>query len=679
MAEKNYAERKSLREAASKLYSDVVSAFKEKDTRSNNIDNYWDIYNCKLTDKQQYDGDSMVYVPVVHDAIEARVKRYTSMLMPSTGQTIDVSSETGDTPFETIAVMQHYVRRANLRTLLPGLFRRGDVEGQWSVFLEWKETRTKVRRRVEKPDPDDPSATIIDMEDDEIVDVGPTVTIIPDQDLAIVPPTATSIDDADMVIDVLRFSETRMKEMVESGEFVKSQFELMTKGVGTTTWAAREAAKEAGVRMKGGNTYYHIYRVWTKFKIDGERVPAIIYLGGDNCVLAIEKNPYWSKKIPILTAPVDLIPGSIWGKSKIAPVEQLAYQCNDAINMGMDSAKYSVLPIVMTDPIKNPNVGSMVLAAAAIWETNPNDTQFAQFPALWKDSFAMVSAIKAQINESMDVNDAMLGRAPAGRKNAQAIAQAESASVATIADTVRRFESAIMDEMLEWFFEMDQQFRDDDLLIRTEGELGLGAKIQRVPPSAFNQRYFFKWNGVEQSMGAQRVQQMLSFMNVLRGMPPQSLNGRTLDMTPIIDYAAEVVLGPTVAPRVIIDNRNRMTVDPEIENEIMYNGMDVEVSPMDDDQHHLQVHQELARHTGDPAGHIRRHMMKHAASMQAKGQMLAPPPPKGLPGVPGMGPPGVAGTPRLGAVPAGPRGNVQNPPGAIHQDQMQDPSAGMRG
>jgi len=681
MTEKiNYVKYKSIREKAEKLYADVVDAFKEKDEQSQNIDNYWDIYNCKLNSKQQYEGDSAVFVPVVRDAIEAAVKRRVSMLMPTTGKCIDIISESGDIPYETIAVLEHYIRACKLRTFLPGVLRRGDVEGQWSFMVGWDKSVRKTRRKVKKENPDNITEEIEDMEDVEIVTAGPTVTAIPAQDLAVVPATAPSVQDADMVIVALRYTKDKMDSLVADGTFSQSAVDKMAKGVGDKKWSDKDRSAEAGVRMKGSQKYYFIYMVWMDFKVEDEKEPCILYFGGPQIVLGIEKNPYWSGKVPILSEPVDLIPGSFWGKSRIAPVEQLQYQCNDAINMGMDSAKYSVLPIVMTDPVKNPNVGSMILAAAAIWETSPNDTKFAQFPALWKDALQLVAATKSQIMESMDVNDAMMGRSPSGRKNAQAIAQQEAAAMATIADPVRRFETGIMDELLEWFFELDQQFRDDDLLIRTEGDVGLAAKIQRIPPQSFEQRYFFKWNGVEQAMGAQRVQQMIGFMNVLRGMPPQAMNGRTLDITPIIDYASEVVFGPNIAPRVIVDNRNKMSIDPDTENEIMHNGMDMAVSPLDDDMRHLQSHQEAARLTGDNAGHFRKHMMLHAAAAQAKAQAAAPQPPKGLPGVPGGGnQPGVAGTPRPGAIPAGPRGGAQQPPGAIPQDQMQDASAGGRG
>jgi len=75
---------------------------------------------------------------------------------------------------------------------------------------------------------------------------------------------------------------------------------------------------------------------------------------------------------------------------------------------------YSLMPIVMTDPLKNPQYSSMVMAMAAVWSTNPNDTKVIEFPPLYQHALTIKSAIKSQIMESMEVNETMLGKAPAG-------------------------------------------------------------------------------------------------------------------------------------------------------------------------------------------------------------------------------------------------------------------------
>ena len=661
----NLASKKKIRESAQKLYQKVVDAYLGKKDQSRDVDEYWNIYNCSLGQRQTYNGDSQVFVPIVHDGVEARVKRRTSMLFPPVGQMIECISETGDEPFETIGLLEHYIRKSGLRFLVPGLMRRGDIEGQYSLMVDWEKEVRHITVLTSEQDQENPIEKINDVQKEKIVEEGPQLEVIPVQDLAVLPPTVNHIDDADLVCVILRYSKDTMEEFVEKGRFLKAEFEKMAKS--EEKGPNQKRAEDAGIKTKGSTTFYQIYKIWTHLDLGEGKVPAVIYLGGQDIVLSVAKNPFWSQKIPIISSPVEVHPGSFFGISKIKPVAELQYQLNDITNMAMDSARYSVLPIVMTDPVKNPNVGSMVLAAAAIWETSPQDTQFAAFPPLWKDAMAQSALIKQQIMESMDVNDIMLGKMPAGRKNAQQVAAQQNEALATITDSVRLFQFRILDEILEWFFELDQQYRPADLVIENMGPMGVQAKLQKIPPQQLSQRYFFKWVGLDQVMGIQRVQQMLGFMNVLRGMPPNVMNGYKLDVTPIIEYAAGVILGAHIAPRVIADQRHQLSLDPHIENEMLYNNIQLEPSVQDNHEQHIIVHQELARQTGDPHKTAVMHIMKHIAMMQVQALQA-----HGTPGSPpGGGFPGVAGTPRMGATPGAQR-IMQGPPGQIHQDQMAD-------
>ena len=117
-------------------------------------------------------------------------------------------------------------------------------------------------------------------------------------------------------------------------------------------------------------------------------------------------------------------------------------------------------------------------------------------------------------------------------------------------------------------------------------------------------------------------------------------------------------------------------VPPELENQILESGFPAEVHPTDNDPEHMMVHvmaaKQITQVKPEAVQNFILHIQKHQAQLQAKAQAAAPQS-KGAPGAPGGAGPGVAGTPRPGAVPAVPRGG-QNPPGAIHQDQLQDPS-----
>jgi len=276
-----------------------------------------------------------------------------------------------------------------------------------------------------------------------------------------------------------------------------------------------------------------------------------------------------------------------------------------------------------------------------------------------------------------------MGRAPAGRKNAQQIAALQQDQQVSITDHAEECEESVLNELVERMFELDQQFRTTELTVISKGEVGVRASMITIEPQQFGERYHFWWAGTSFVTGMQRMQQMIAWMNVLRGVPPQQLNGRRLDITPILEFGTEQIFGPEVAPHILVDERELMVIDPEQENILLHNGFEVQVHPADPDPKHIESHQRYAMYTGDPKGAARAHIAKHVQQMQAKraaqaAQMAqAQGGPPGLPGAPGGAGPGIAGTPRMGAQPGLPR--PQGPPGAVHADQMQDAAAMPRG
>lgn len=671
---RNYASNKALQEKCFKLYEKILAGFQEEKKDQNDlIEECWSIFNCELGDCQQYDGDSQIFEPIVHDAVEARRKRFTGMTFPNVGNNLEVISEQGDMPAATMSILQRYIKDTNLRAIASTMYLNGDVEGQWSLMVGWKRKEREITRKVKKT-VDGTSEDYEDVEEETIIDEGPELTVIPAQDLWVFPATVSDIQDAEIVAIAMRLTTDAIDDMVKEGIFLKSAVDKLTKDAGEdkVKWSEKARTSEAGIKMKTGQKFALIYMAFTRLKIDGKKRPAIVYMGGQDNVLGIILNPYWNQKTPIISEPVDKVAGSFWGRSKIKTVSMLQYELNDITNMGMDSAMYSLMPIVMTDPLKNPQYSSMIMAMAAVWPTNPNDTKVIEFPPLYQHALMLKNAIKTQIMESMEVNETMLGRPPA-RKNAQAVGAQSAEAMATIGDVVKRFEFGVMNRVLEWFYDLDLQFRDEELAVLVDGEHGMQARIEKIPPQQAGHRYWFKWLGADKAMGAQNNQQLISWMNVLRGLPPNVLNGRKLDLGPMIDFLNEAICGPTMAQNVLIDERHRISVPPDMENEFMVNNLPAFVSPLDDDVEHIREHQKAAQMTGDPNGQFRLHIQEHIKAIQQKQQEQQP---KGTPGIPGGAGPGVAGTPRPGAVPVPPRGG-QNPPGAINRDSMQDAQAQM--
>jgi len=378
------------------------------------------------------------------------------------------------------------------------------------------------------------------------------------------------------------------------------------------------------------------------------------------------------------------------GRSKISDCADLQYAANDAVNEAWDSAGYSLLPIVMTDPERNPRTGTMVMSMAAVWETSPKDTQVVNFPQLWKEGFEMVNHCKAEVSQTLSVSPAAITQGAAAgktgtRQNQAMVAQEQQIDILNTADAVTVLEEGILTPMLDLFIELDHQFRDDEITVRAFGEMGLRAGMERIPPVQMDRRYQFRWFGVEQARSAQQIQQGIAAMNVVRGIPPQQLNGYQVNLVPIITQLIENTFGPRLAPLVFVSPEAQLPVPVEQENMMLAEGFEVPTHPMDDDQQHMQAHGQLMRSiqmSGEGKNlkkiqtHIWKHMQQGQAKQQAQMQQMQAQQQQGMPGMPGgaiggQQQPGVPGTPRIGAQPGVPR--PQQPAGMIAPDQMRDP------
>ena len=687
-------------EKAEKLYDKIVKCYENKSSQEDAIEEYWAIYNAKPDDNRSYVGNSTCYLPEVRNCINARAKRTLKTLFPNSGRHVEAVGSDAQRPYPQLALMEHYIRQTRLKNVVRADLISGDVTGQWCLYIDWMSSTRTIRKAVRKNQvledsetgeslaemaPDDESDSDGDTHEvktEKVYEERPDVVPIAVQDVAVLPPTANRLDPHVTTAVRLRMSKDRVQEMMDEGVFVSDQdedadalFKRLSDGMDKRLdkKGGKQRVQDAGIRTEGTTKYALIFEVHCMLPLgedENEREPCFVYFA-DTKPIGIIRNPWWSGKRPIISASIEEITGSFFGSSKVEPVKFLQWNLNDTWNMALDSATYSLLPIVITDPTKNPNYNSMVMGLAAIWLADPSSTQFANFPALYKEHLPLCAAIQQQIRESMDTNDAMLGRQPQGRKGSQQVAKQNQDEATNITDLADRYEEVMLNPLMELFFELDAQFRTRALLVETKGDLGVRAKMLEIPPQQFDERFTFRWVGSDYANGMNRVQQQIAALNVLRGIPPQQMNGRRLDVTPALDALVEMLFGPEVAPHILIDERNLYTVDPEEENSMLHNGFPVEVHHADDDPKHIESHQKVAMYTGDPSGHFRVHIALHMKQLQDK-RAAQQQQQGGQPGMPGGAGPGVAGTPRIGSQPGQPR--MQQPPGAVHADQMADPS-----
>lgn len=687
------AKREAVRKQLHRIFNAVEDGYTKQVDRADNSIDYWDIYNCKLSGKQFYAGNSRIFVPLVFGGIEARKTRFLNTLFPATGRYVEVTSEDGEIPHAVMALLEGYVERAKLATdVVPPMLVAGDIEGQYTLCVGWGSVTRHVVERRSAPltvgGIEHPGMEVETIEEETIEDAGPTADLIPDSDLLILPATAETVEQAiemgGSVTTVCRWTQERVEELIDSDEIdgsLSAEFlvEMSAARSGSPDSIAKKLAGAAGI--KAGGKFAEIFRTWARIKIGKERRLVLAYYAGDGHILGCKLCPYWCDKPDIISRPVRKMPGVAKGMSIVSRCADMQYAANDAVNEGLDSATYSMLPVIMTDPEKNPRVGSMVMDLMAVWETSPRDTQPLQFPQLYQHAFNIAQACEQKIMATLGVNAAMLPQStgvPGRKRNQAEIALEQQIDLLSASVEVRAAEG-VLSEVVQRWAEYDAQFRDDEATVMSRGELGVEAMTERVPPIQMGKRWRFRWFGAEAARTAQQIQQQIAFLNVMNQMaqsPAVAQAGYRVNPIPFIRTAAENAFGPRLAPEVFENLSDRLVIDPEIENEMLMQTLAVDVSPMDNDAKHIQAHLPLAQAPDMAvqsvaqthiAAHQRQMQMKQAAMMMQKMQQAMQQ---------GGGAPGAGGGrqgPRPGGQPQMPR-PMRGPAGTLHPDQM--PKAG---
>lgn len=705
-------DRELLGRAGSKQYEDMVhtfhdvrEGFRKQSVRADDIMDYWAIYNCELNSNQTYNGNSELYVPIVYSAIDAIKTRLLGRLFPSSGRYFQVSTSDNGNINALVALLENYVRQTHLRTqIVSALIRNGEVEGQFNLYVDWNNaSRWVVSRETVSPQlsipglpqPIEGPETIESIVVEEVFDQHPLVEVFHDTDILVQPFNANSIDDAlqrgGEVTIVRRWSKAQLEDLIERKEVRRRQAEELLEIYGQwNTDDPRLVDKELidGAGIRGPGKFFQVYETWKVLDCDDGRRLCKIFYGGYDLILSCRRNPFWNDRCPLLSAPKHKVAGSFKGISPVSRAASLQYHANDIANEAADSATYSMLPIIMTDPAKNPRTSTMLLNLAAIWEVDPNSTRFAEFPKLWQDGIQLIQADQQTIFQLMGVSPGMLpqqsGR-QGGRRNQAEVAMEQNVDIMTTDEAASTLEDEILSPMVQRWVDYDHQFRDTEMTVRMYGAAGEAATMQQVPVLQNTNRIVVSWYGVEQARNAALNQQRIALLNVAMAPPMQQAlqkHGKSLDPAPALEAAFGELFGWREGRKVLVDQSALLAFDPEQENEMLAMGFAVPTHPMDQDPQHIPVHQQLLQHP-DPAvqknarDHINLHMLqqqtKSMMQMQQQMQQQQGQPPQQRPQQAGPGRGGGPTPPMTGGAAAGPR-LMRGPAGTIPADQM--PRAG---
>ena len=302
-----------IKEQLTEIYRDIEKGFLEQADRSDDLADYWDIWNCKRSTNQFYSGNTKVYVPLVRNAIKARRTRFINQLFPDTGRNVAVISHDEQSPDAEVALLEHYIRRADLRSLvIPSLLVSGDVEGQYTVLVTWSKWRKNTIERVPQPIrlmgmdlPPEVAPPVEVLKDTETWDEGPEVEVILDSDVLIRPATANTtweaLEQGGSVTILRRWNEYRLDELIEAGEIEGEDADQLISDLRDPAyqqkWQEKENLDAAGIKGTGKSKYALVYRTWAMLEVgtgkDRQKRLCLAYLGGENRFLRCRLCPYW--------------------------------------------------------------------------------------------------------------------------------------------------------------------------------------------------------------------------------------------------------------------------------------------------------------------------------------------------------------------------------------------------
>lgn len=702
----------ALRRELEKLSDTIRKGFEDQYDRANSQMDYWNAFNCVLDENQYYDGNAEIYVPIIHDAVNAYATRVSNQLFPEGKHYVDVVTGDATDPRDIVALVDKYLAEGETKTnLCKPLLRNGLVEGQFNLYVDWSEIRRQmVSRETHGPTvelggeqleaPDEP---IDDVAEEEIVEARPIGEVLHDSDVLVLPQTADSIDEAlaagGCVAIVRRWSKAKLEALAAAGILNKTEVdglieEMEAQNEGKSTAPPdleKRLLEQIGIRKKGAEAT--VWEVWKllplndrgKYSKDGNRRICRMFLAVDKRCLGCHRNPHWNDRVPLISKPVEKIAGMFKGKSQVEYVISLQYEANDAANEGADMSHMAACGLVLRDPVRA-GKQPLVMNIGAVWDVPPDSVQFASFPDLTQRSITRIQYCISQVFQTLGVNASMIPmQTSTTRRNQAQVAQEQQVDLLTTSEAASVLVEGVFTPFVAWCVDLDYQYRDRSTSAMRYGMLGVKAVMEAIPPQLNRSTFNFKWTGVERVRNAQAFQQKIGFMNIARGLEPVLQGaGYRLNLAMPMEESAIELWGPHNGGKVIEDMRSQLSMDPNLENQLMEDGHFVPTHELDQDQQHIQAHRAAAQRSSDPTGAFREHIQYHllaGARKQAKAiqaqqqqgmqQAMQGGRPGGQPG-PG-GPPRGGAPPRMGAMPQGPQ-LVKGPPGQIHPDQL--PRAG---
>lgn len=329
-----------------------------------------------------------------------------------------------------------------------------------------------------------------------------------------------------------------------------------------------------------------------ELKLDPEdQVESIIIVANREHILKLEANPFWHNMKPYVSCPyvAQDFEFSGMGVSQIA--ESLQEELNDTRNQTMDNK--SLILMCMWLKSRGSGIKNQDLKIRPMGVIQTNDMEGLQPlrpPVLTGVGVNIESVVKEDLRQSVGASSNLQGIAQSGVNTATESSAINQAAAGRLLLTAQQYSELVLKPSLRMAESLNYQFFDVEKTIKVIGEAGV--KFQKMSPDDIvgSKTITIRLStDLDDSPGIRR-QQLLQFLTIVQGMPPQVIDyhWRLLDKVYKSFFPSAHSLEDLYQP----PPGEEELLTPDEEFEIMRQGIAVKVKQGDNDQEHIQGHEQ---------------------------------------------------------------------------------------
>jgi hypothetical protein len=351
-------------------------------------------------------------------------------------------------------------------------------------------------------------------------------------------------------------------------------------------------------------------------------IPVVVDIYDSDHIGNIKRNKFFHQQAPFVHSwYIPPNPNEFYGSGIPKATKFMQHEINSKAEQGMDSATLALNPIAIIDPARIGNMDEFPVEPGAKWFADPQGVKFAAIPDVTPVAYQAINQLRSQMQDFSDLNPALPAQLSGKSRTAF---QAEVVSTAKSVDvkSFQRIDEALLYEPLmeQWECLTDQNIEDKQILHLFGNQYNKAKKVLVLKNKMLG-KYLYNWQASNVSQNRQVLaRQMIDFLKVLTAAPPQMLQqinmnfgefGRTLWREGMNIPNYEKIFGLAYTE----------STDPKVELEMLLEGMEISVSPGDDDAAHIKAHDHDLKELKDDS--IKEDLLVHMAQHQQQAEQKA--------------------------------------------------------